>query len=209
MTHDRSSNDGPAWNARYAEGELPWDSGEPDAHLREVLEAYDIPSGSALEIGCGTGTNAIWLAQQGFEVTGLDVAPNAVARAEEKAAAAGVACRFVARDVLVDEVPGSARDFVYDRGCFHVFDRAEDRERFASRVHDLLAPGGLWHSLIGSADGPPRDHGPPQRSAAEVAAAVEPYFEILKLESTRFDGERHGGARAWVLVARRRDRPAG
>jgi len=83
-------------------------------------------------------------------------------------------------------------------------DGAEGRSRFASRVGELLAPEGMWHSLIGSTDGPPRDTGPPRLSATEIAAAAEPHFEILELRSTMLDREDHGDIRAWVLVAKRR-----
>ncbi len=192
------------WDQRYVDHDLPWDSGEPDGHLAGVIERHGIKPGKAIEIGCGTGTNSIWLAQQGFEVTGLDLSPTAIARANEKAAASGVACRFLASDFLADEIPGAPCAFVYDRGCFHVFDGAAERSRFASRIATLLAPEGIWHSLIGSTDGPPRDTGPPRRSASEIVAAVEPHFEILELTSTSFDQGIHGDARAWVLVARRR-----
>lgn len=205
MSARRSRRKDPArWDQRYAEGDLPWDSGRPDGHLQTVIEEHGIAPGKALEIGCGTGTNAIWLARQGFEVTGLDVSGIAIERAEAKAAAAGVSCRFSAGDFLADPVPGAPYGFVYDRGVLHVFDRARDRARFAARVGELIEPDGVWHSLIGSTDGPPRDHGPPRRSAAEITAAVEPHFEILELRSTAFDSGEHSHARAWVLVARRR-----
>ena len=200
----RRPRDRASWEQRYVEGDLPWDSGIPDLHLRRVLEEHGVGPGKALDVGCGTGTNAIWLAQQGFEVTGLDLSPAAIARAEAKVATAGVACRLLVGDFLVDEVPGAPFDAVYDRGCFHSFDGVEERSRFAARVGELLAPGGVWHSLIGSTDGPPREAGPPRRSAAEVVAVVEPHFEILELSSTSFDQDRHRDARAWVLVARRR-----
>ncbi len=192
------------WDQRYIEGELPWDSGIPDEHLCRVVEQYGIKRGNALEIGCGTGTNTIWLARHGFEMTGMDISPNAIRLAETKVAAAGVTCRLWVGDFLADPVPGGPFGFVYDRGVLHVFDSAEERARFASRVADLLVPEGMWHSLIGSTDGPPRDTGPPRRSAREIAAAVEPRFEILELRSTTFDNDRHSHARAWVLVARRR-----
>ncbi len=93
---------------------------------------------------------------------------------------------------------------VYDRGCFHSFGDGSDRARFAGRVAELLESGGLWHSLIGSTDGPPRDDGPPRRSAADIMAAVEPHFEILALKSTTFDEEGHQTKRAWILIARKR-----
>ena len=113
--------------------------------------------------------------------------------------------RRLTADFLADSVPDGPFDFAYDRGVFHVFDGADERSRFAARVAELLAPDGLWHSLIGSTDGPPRETGPPRRSAVDVVSAVEPHFEILELRSTPFDQGRHHEARAWVLVARRRE----
>lgn len=192
------------WDQRYVDGDLPWDSGKPDVHLSKVIEKHGIKPGRGLEIGCGTGTNSMWLAKQGFEMTGLDLSPTAITKAEAKAAAGGIDCRFLVSDFLVDEVLGAPFEFAYDRGCFHVFDSADERSRFASRVAELIEPDGMWHSLIGSTDGPPRDSGPPRRSAAEIVAAVEPHFEILDLRSTVFDQGDHRNARAWVLVARRR-----
>ena len=196
---DRSS-----WDQRYSNGELPWDSGKPDLHLRRVIEEQSIKPGKALEIGCGTGTNLIWLAKRGFEMTGLDLSRTAIAKAEAKAVAARINCHLIVGGFLADQIPGAPFEFVYDRGCFHVFDSNENHSYFASRVADLLAPQGIWHSLIGSTDGPPRDSGPPRLSAAEIVTAVEPYFEILELRSAFFDQERSSHARAWVLVARQR-----
>lgn len=196
--------DSASWDKRYVDGELPWDSGKPDEHLSAVIEAYSIKPGKALEIGCGTGTNSIWLAQHGFEVTGMDISQTAIAKAGEKAAAAGVNCHLLVGDFMVDQVPGAPFDFVYDRGCLHVFEGVEELSRFASRVRGVLTAEGTWHSLIGSTDGPPRDAGPPRHSAADIVTAVEPHFEILELRSTTFDKEDHRNVRAWVLVARRR-----
>lgn len=137
-------------------------------------------------------------------MTGLDLSAVAIERAEAKAADAGVDCRFAAGDFLTDPVPGAPYDFVYDRGVLHVFDEPGDRARFAARVAEVLASEGLWHSLIGSTDGPDRDVGPPRRSAVEVATAVEPHFEILELRSTSFDRDEHRRSRAWVMVGRKR-----
>ncbi len=200
----RRPRDSASWDKRYVDGELPWDSGKPDIHLAEVIAAHGIKPGKALEIGCGTGTNSIWLAQHGFEVTGMDISQTAIAKATEKASAAGVNCRLLVGDFMVDRVPGAPFDFVYDRGVLHVFQGHEGLSRFASRAGDVLASEGMWHSLIGSTDGPARDTGPPRHSAAEIVAAVEPHFELLELRSTTFDNESHRNVRAWVLVARRR-----
>ena len=144
------------WNAHYASGFTPWDSDEPDPALVETVEAGTIAAGPALEVGCGTGTNALWLATRGFDVLGVDVSPLAIGRARTKLRDAQSACRFEVRDFLNDP-PKGVFDFVFDRGCFHVFDASEERERFAALVAGVLAPGGRWLSLIGSTEGAPRD----------------------------------------------------
>jgi SAM-dependent methyltransferase len=192
------------WEVRYVEDDIPWDTGVPDAHLQQVVGTYITTPRRILEIGCGTGTNAIWLAERGHNVFGIDLSPTAIEAAEEKARTASIDCRFETADFLAEPTDTGPFDLVYDRGCFHVFAEDDVRAKFAEKVADSLSPNGIWHSLLGSTDGPPRDAGPPRRSAREVVAAIEPRFEILELRSTSFDAERHAGARAWVLVARRR-----
>src|ERR1700742_1221342 len=106
------------WNANYASNELPWDSGEPDSCLVEAVKQAQVPHGRALEIGCGTGTNALWLAGQGYDVLALDLAPLAIERARAKASAlAGVRCQFEVRDFLTDQPPADNFQLVFDRGC--------------------------------------------------------------------------------------------
>jgi hypothetical protein len=114
-------------------------------------------------------------------------------------------CRFAAWDILAARPPGGPFQFVFDRGCFHVFDEAEERQRFAAQVAAVLAPGGLWLSLIGSTEGPAREVGPPRRSAREVTLAIEPALEIVELRSTEFT-DHH--AKAWFCVSRQRTMPA-
>lgn len=197
------ARDRASWEQHYVDDELPWDTGSPDPRLARVLSDHAVAPTSALDIGCGTGTNTVWLARRGFDVTGVDISDTAIDRARARAEEAGVHCEFVRADFLADPLPGPPRGFAYDRGVFHVFEAA-DRARFAARLAELLEPGAIWHSLAGSTDGPPRDAGPPRISATDVVSAVEPHFEILELSSTRFDDDLHSDARAWVLVARRR-----
>jgi len=192
------------WDRRYTDNHLPWDSGKPDIHLRRFIEDSKIAPCRTLEVGCGTGTNAIWLAGHGFEVVGIDISAVAIERAKVKAGKAKVTCRFLAADFMKDPVPGGPFGLIFDRGCFHVFDEAKKQAQFARQVAELLEEGGLWLSLIGSTDGPPRDTGPPRISAEEIVAAAEPHFEILNLKSITFDEEDLAHIRAWVLHASRR-----
>jgi SAM-dependent methyltransferase len=191
----------PSWNDSYASGELPWDTGEPEPLLVEFVTSGRIAPTRTLEIGAGTGTNAIWLAERGFEVLGIDVASLAVERANAKLDGSGLGCRFATLDFLAVSPPEGPFQFVFDRGCFHVFDEPEERGRFAARVATALAPGGLWLSLIGSTEGEPREVGPPRRSAREVTLAIEPALEIVELRAAEF---RDHGAKAWFCLSRRR-----
>jgi len=195
----------PSWNESYASGQLPWDTGDPEPLLVEFVTSGGVAPGSTLEIGAGTGTNSIWMAERGFDVLGLDVAPLAIERAQGKIDGRDLRCRFAVWDILAELPPGGPFQFVFDRGCFHVFDEADERERFAARVAAALAPGGVWLSLIGSTEGPPRELGMPRRSAREVAAAIEPAMEIVELRSTEF-GDHH--ANAWFCLSRKRTMPA-
>lgn len=195
----------PSWNDSYASGQLPWDTGQPEPLLVEFVTSGGVKPGPALEIGAGTGTNAIWMAERGFDVLGVDLAPLAVEKARTKMEGRGLSCRFAALDFLAATPPDGPFQFVFDRGCFHVFDEPDERQRFAARVAAILVPGGLWLSMIGSTEGPPREAGPPRRSAIEIALAIEPALEIVELRSAEFAGH---GAKAWFCLSRQRTVPA-
>ena len=195
----------PSWNDSYASGQLPWDTGQPEPLLVEYVTSGRVKPGPTLEIGAGTGTNAIWMAERGFDVLGVDLVPLAVERARTKMEGRGLSCRFAALDFLAATPMDGPFHFVFDRGCFHVFDEPDERQRFAARVAAILVPGGLWLSMIGSTEGPPREGGPPRRSAIEITLAIEPALEIVELRSAEFAGH---GAKAWFCLSRQRMAPA-
>jgi SAM-dependent methyltransferase len=171
--------------------------------LVEMIESGAIARGRTLDVGCGTGTNAIYLAERGFEVLGVDIAPLAIDAARAKAHGR---CRFEAIDFLEATPPGGPFELVFDRGCFHTFDEDEERSRFAANVAAVLVDGGVWLSLIGSTEGAPRDTGPPRRSAREVMNAIEPAMEIVQFRSGDFGA---GGLqlKAWQCLSRKRTIP--
>lgn len=194
----------PPWNESYASGQpLPWDTGVPDPMLIDLVESHAIAPGRALDIGCGTGTNAIYLAQRGFEVVGIDISPLAIERARAKASGR---CRFETADFLNEAPPGGPFEFVFDRGCFHTFDEDHERARFARNVAAALVDGGVWLSLIGSTEGAPRESGPPRRSAREVMNAVEPSLAIVQFRSAEF-GVQEEALSAWLCLSRKRTMP--
>ena len=108
-----------SWDAFYRRDDLPgWDVGRADRHLVKAVEDETFRPGRAIEFGCGTGTNAIYLAGKGFKVTGVDVAPTALAIAAKKASKAGVKVDWVLADVVAMPKLGPF-DLIFDLACYH------------------------------------------------------------------------------------------
>ncbi len=195
------------WEERYqAETAPPWDTKLPAPELEQYFAGLDksmLPK-NVLEVGCGTGTNAIWLAKQGCKVTATEIAPTALDKA--KAAAGSEQVQFHLLDICESSpVSDNSQDFVFDRGVFHVIARAE-RSLFIKRIASALKPGGFWLSIVGCKDefreNP--ENGPPQLSAFDLVTQIEPLFEIFELGRAHFvlaDGTKH---LAWKALYRKR-----
>jgi SAM-dependent methyltransferase len=189
---------------RYQAGNTPWDIGRPDPNLIQAISSVPIKPCKALDIGCGTGDNAIWLSQRGFQVVAVDASEIAIAKAKEKASPLNTPCAFSVGDILKGDVEGAPFGFVFDRGYFHILDTEKERESFAEKVNRQLQKEGLWLSLLGNADEQRNGPGPPQRTARDIVIAVEPRFEILSLVSGFFGSNRTNPPRAWVCLMRKR-----
>ena len=189
---------------RYKTGDTPWDHDSPDKNLVDMVAHGLIPECKALDIGCGTGSNAIWLARQHFTVTGCDLSQTAIEIAREKASGSNVDCTFLVADFLEDPIPGASFGFVFDRGCFHSVGADKERRQFAENVSACLEAGGLWLTMAGNADEPEREVGPPQLTAIELISAVEPCFEILSLSAGRFGSDQPDPPKAWICLMRKR-----
>jgi SAM-dependent methyltransferase len=155
------------------------------------------------------------MAARGLEVVGIDIAPRAIAKAQQKRdtqAQHGWAGSVIFADgdflgaAPIPALEGAAFDLVFDRGVLHVFDDPARQALFAARVAELLGPGGHWLCLAGSTEGPPREQGPPRRSVRDIAQAIEPVLEIVELRAVIFDVDTP--ARAWSVLSRKRDVPA-
>jgi SAM-dependent methyltransferase len=192
------------YRERYKSGDTPWDVGRPDFNLIEVVTQKPILNCKALDIGCGTGDNSIWLAQNRFQVTGTDTSEIALEKAKGKASKAKVECDFMLVDFLKNKIEDAPFGFVFDRGCFHSFSSENDRRRFAQNVAAHLEEAGLWLTIVGNADEHRQGPGPPQRTAGDIVSAVEPYFEILSLGSSHFGSNRPNPPRAWRCLMQKR-----
>jgi SAM-dependent methyltransferase len=127
------------WNAMY-HGEPTWELGGPDPELLAALESHhDADPGRALDLGCGTGDNAIELARRGFEVTAIDIADRALARAEAKARSAGVAVDFQLGDVTALPELGGPFSLLVDRGLLMSIFGERARRSYAAALTRLAA----------------------------------------------------------------------
>lgn len=192
------------WDERYKKGDTPWETGQPSSELRRVLAEACIRPCRALELGCGTGASAVWLVQQGFDVTALDVSALAIDRARQRTNKAGVRVKFLVADVL--NPPGelvSPFDFFFDRGCYHVVRRG-DVTAYLDTLRLLTHPGTLGLVLTGNAR-EPHEPGPPVVTEEQMRAELGKLFDIVQLREFRFDQIDSDGSRflGWSCLLRR------
>lgn len=187
---------------RYARGETPWDSGKPSDELLRVLDAGKLTGKTVLEIGCGTGTNAVELARRGFQVTAVDMVDQAIQAARKKAREAKVTVDFRVADVLQDNL-GGPYDILFDRGVYHCL-RTDDLKGFQKFLKQVTRSGSGWLSLDGNAREELED-GPPVVSEQEIRSELGPLFDILELREFRFTGHRNGfRPLGWSILMRRK-----
>ena len=161
-----------------------WERRTPPSDLVELIEgANALTPTRALDLGCGTGTDSIYLAQHGWEVTGIDMVPEALALARRNASRAGVRARFIKGDVtrLRDVVQGTF-DLVLDFGCFHTLP-ADQRPVYVDCVSAVAAPGATL-MLYGFARPPRLAPMAAGISVDEVRGRFAAGWEIVSAEQT-------------------------
>jgi len=187
--------------AKTPVSDLPWDVPTPPAALTHLIEGGQIPRGRVVDFGCGTGNYSIYLAQRGFEVTGVDISPTAIGIARQRAQQHGVHCDFLVADVLGD-LPELTKpfDFAFDWELLHhLF--PEHRGKYVQNVWAKLAPHGLYLSLCFSEQDPQFGGSGKFRttslgtvlyfsSEAELRALFEPGFEIRELTTVPVQAKR-------------------
>jgi len=131
----------------YLFGKTPWDTGITPPELRAVVENGRVQPGRALDLGCGTGTNVLYLAQHGFDTVGVDISSRAIAVAQRKIEQAGLAQRaqVYSGDVTrLDALPVTGLfNLALDLGCLHVVDQAT-RPRYIAGLAAHTQTGGLY-----------------------------------------------------------------
>ena len=176
-------------------GVPPWDIGRAQPEVMRIADAGGF-SGTVLDVGCGTGENALELSARGLQVVGVDGSPRAIEKAREKAAERGLPTEFLEADVLSLGALGRRFDTALDSGVFHVF---EDHERpvYVASVAAVLNRGGVLHLLCFS-DRQPGTMGPRRVTERELRDSFASGWDVVEIVPTTFVAILPGGgAQAW------------
>jgi SAM-dependent methyltransferase len=194
------------WDSDYR-GQAPalWDIGRPADELQKVVGEGKIGKCRVVDMCCGSGTDAIYLAGQGFDVTAIDVAPTALAQAGEKAGKAKAHVHWVLADILAppDLQPF---DFIYDRGCYHVV-RDQNLAAYLETVRRFSHPGTKFLLLAARRDEQARDE-PSGVTEEELRFDFLTLFDVEWLRQIRLESNRPGiGPPGWSALLTRNKTP--
>ena len=165
------------FDASYQTDKPPWDIDRPQPALAAVAEQF---SGRFLDVGCGTGEHALLAASRGLSAVGVDAAPTAIARAQEKARERGLDVRFVVADALELGALGEQFDTVVDCGLFHVFDDGDRAQYVVSLAAAVRAGGRVF--LLCFSDRQPGDWGPRRIRADELRESFAEGWQVGAIE---------------------------
>lgn len=170
--------------------EIPWEIATPPLELIEVIKSGVITPCNALDIACGTGNYSIYLAENGFKVTGIDLSEKALEIAREKSASKKLEIRFLKANVLkLDEVLREEFSFILDYSLFHHVP-FEESDAYAEQLYKRLERNGkLLLVCYSEKDSPAKitigkyDNQMHYRSAGEIRESFKQFFELSYTES--------------------------
>jgi ubiquinone/menaquinone biosynthesis C-methylase UbiE len=166
-------------------GTPPWDIGRPQPEIIRLAEAKEI-KGDVLDVGCGTGENALYLAKQGHKVVGVDIVSEAIRRAKTKAESRGLDVSFLVGDALHLQVLRRQFDTIVDSGLFHTFSD-DQRTIFRDSLGSVLKRGGAYLMLCFNEHEPTWWGGPRRVTQRELRACFSKNWKINYIREARFD----------------------
>jgi SAM-dependent methyltransferase len=199
-SHERLT--GLPWDESYRGGPAPWDIGGPQpAIVRLAFEG--VFTGAVLDVGCGTGENALHVASSRLSVLGVDVAETALAIARAKADERGITAEFAAADAFDLGCLDRTFETVLDCGLFHTLD-ADERPRYVASLASVTEHAGTLYVLCFSGDGPDTGPHPVSREALNAAFHPGSRWDVVAIEPDRIQTRFHeDGAPAWLATIKR------
>jgi SAM-dependent methyltransferase len=177
-------------------GSPPWDIGRPQQEFVR-LEESGVIFGDVLDVGCGTGENALFFAGHGYTAWGVDIAPTAIAIARKKAEERHLSATFLVSDALNLKRIGRTFNTVIDSGLFHALSDLE-RPCFVRNLSDIVKPGGTYFMLAFS-DLEPSGYGPRRITKQEIRETFSEGWKIEFIRPAVFDNRiKPEGAKAWL-----------
>ncbi len=182
---------------RYVRGRTPWDTGITPPEVVDFLETAT--PGRALDLGCGTGTNAVAMTRRDWQVVGIDFIPGAIHRARKKATREKLHIDFRIGDVTRLDHMDDAFDYILDIGCLHALTPPQQSD-YARGVQRLLRPGGTYMLYAWM----PRDWKGKKRGIATetVTSLLAPHLFL----QNKVVGEEAGGPSVWYWFSKPDDR---
>jgi len=178
----------PNWEQLYqdkAVESMPWFNPDLDPDLARALTKLNLHAGSGLDLGTGPGTQAIALAERGFQITATDLSATAIKQAASKAKARGLNISFQQDDILNSQLDQEF-DFVWDRGCFHVFP-PERRQDYVQVVDRLIKSNGyLFLKCFSHLQ--PGEEGPYRFAPEDIKEIFSSHFQVYAIEETVYQG---------------------
>jgi ubiquinone/menaquinone biosynthesis C-methylase UbiE len=181
---------------RYQEGVPPWEIGRPQSWVVELFN-QDAFEGALLDVGCGTGENALYLAAQGLSVTGVDFSRTAIELAQEKAAQRHSAAKFRVGNALKLALLNKNFDTAIDSALFHVF---TDKERtlYAESLAAALKPHGVAYVVCFS-EKEPEGWGPRRVTQGEIQRTFQKRFDVASIQRAIYETNgRPEPVQAWL-----------
>lgn len=205
------------WDKFYSNKEkaVPFFVDVPDENLISYLDNAFTTRGSVLDIGCGNGRNAVFLAKQGFKVQGIDFSKTSIEWARQNANEQSVEVEFINQSIFDLKFSPNCYDYIYDSGCLHHI-KPHRRIQYLEKIHNLLKKDGYFgltcFNLKGGANISDYDvyrdfsmHGGLGFSENKIKAILEPYFDIVEFREMReiTDGSMFGKEFCWAILLKK------
>lgn len=193
------------WEERFKAGDVPWEEDTHSVQMQKLFELF-IPKGSkVLEVGCGYGVNANWLAENGYLVDATDISESAIQTAIRNSKIKSKDLNFYVLDFLTNHSFNNYQ-CLFDKGVLHSFSTKEGLRLFSESVFNALSENGYWINISGSAENPdPPGHrekyGYPRLTKADIEICTKDLFEIKYIDSSLFGPKNH--FLAWNIVFRK------